>query len=78
MQNTRRITKPGKKLQSLSIKGLQHNYNTPRTLCSAETDRGTKIVLEVQIQGHRIRALLDSNTISNYISPGIVNHYYLP
>jgi transposase InsO family protein len=37
-----------------------------------------KTVLDVQVQGHRMRALLDSGAMGNYISPAVVNHYQLP
>jgi hypothetical protein len=60
------------------MKGPQNNSNIPRTLYATQADRGIKTVLDVQIQGHRMQALLDSGAIGNYISPAIVNHYQLP
>ena len=39
---------------------------------------GNKLVLDVQIMGHRVRALLDSGAEGNYVSPRVVNRYRLP
>ena len=60
------------------MRGPQSDSCEPRTLCSVETAGHNKIVLEVWIHGHRLRALLDSGAIGNYISPAVVNRHQLP
>ncbi|QLI66325.1 Transposon Tf2-12 polyprotein [Metarhizium brunneum] len=61
---------------------LEPDSNTP-IKCRAHTDptdngRSDKMVLDAEVMGHRVRILVDSGAMGNYISPRVVNRYQLP
>ncbi|KAM4063982.1 reverse transcriptase (RNA-dependent DNA polymerase) [Hirsutella rhossiliensis] len=50
----------------------------PRTLCMATASHGNQMVLDIQIAGHHVHALLDCGAMGNYVSPRVINRYRLP
>ncbi|KAM4057840.1 integrase core domain-containing protein [Hirsutella rhossiliensis] len=63
-----------------SVKGLQTGTTRqdPRTLCMATASHGNQMVLDIQIAGHHVHALLDCGAMGNYVSPRVINRYRLP
>jgi hypothetical protein len=50
----------------------------PRTIGAMQADSGLQLVLDVQIGDHKLRALVDSGAMADYISPTVVNRHQLP
>ncbi|EXV01030.1 reverse transcriptase domain protein [Metarhizium robertsii] len=48
------------------------------TLNATQNGRSDKMVLDAEVMGHRVRILVDSGAMGNYISPRVVNRYQLP
>ncbi|KAM4058913.1 gag-polyprotein putative aspartyl protease [Hirsutella rhossiliensis] len=44
----------------------------------ATASHGNQMVLDIQIAGHHVHALLDCGAMGNYVSPRVINRYRLP